>query len=1087
MPAPFLRRYRLPLEISSWITFAAALTLYWITLDPSVSYWDCPEYVTVASRMEVGHPPGNPIWMLAMRVATSPFPSQHHAYIINLCSAFLMAFSAFFLCRLIFVPFRYLFSRRQEKFSISPGYLDLIISLVSAGGALCFAFCDSAWFSAVEAEVYAMSAFLSSLSLWIMIRWALEENPGRQNHLLILLAYITGLSLGVHQLNLLLIPVFAVIWIYKRFPEKISPALVIGSLICSFILIGILLFGLMPGSLFWAQTFEIFFVNNLQFPYDGGVLIYAGALLFSGLFSIFLINYRIRILPYLFIFIFIWLSGIVVFDNNIWFGAVISLLITIFLHFRSYYYRKNCREAIWMLLFILLGFSSFGVILIRAKAAPSMNQGAPDNIFSLASYISREQYPSTPLLFGATPYSHPLFEEDFINHKPVYHKYLLEKGKPVYIPYSDQPSLNYRSRMFTSKDSLKNNEVMSRKHGYLLADYEFSQKLTPELDMWFPRITSRKLPDREAYADWAGMTEETMDRVSVSETIDSTGRFKTRISPIGGRPVVYSYRPTYMQNLRYFIEYQTFYMYLRYLCWNFIGRQNDFASTGEIEHGNFISGIPAIDKFMVGDTSSYPLEIYKDNKGRNIYFGIPFILAVVGIAFLFGNSRLSRRYLTVITVFFIMTGIAIVVYLNQTPGEPRERDYTFLGSYMAFAIWIAAGSLFISLRVFRILSRRLSLLLAFIISIGPPALMAVENFDDHDRRGRYQPEFFASSLIDLEIPSIIFTQGDNLTFPNWYASEVMDPGSAHTPADVTYLSLPSYIINLKKQGNKGIETIAPSNKLAYGAFILTRIPPDSVSFVMPLEKALSLLYESNPAEPVWPTSLVKIPVAPGDSTVINLHKFTSGGSWLPFRQLMMLDFLASQLNSPSPKALYFPSAIDHRFYHPLDPFLRPALFGKIYAPWLSEPQTDSLMAVSLLRELNKLNPTLPDTRYLDPLITDRSGRYRGELVMAAQQRLNSGDTLLPSLLIEKIENHLPYTQILPRDFTVEDSTLYEGREFVNLLNTLADSTHNIKYKHKANAIDSLMKERKKEWLRFYNSLTPAQRHTLSNRSKRLLR
>lgn len=1036
---------RFSLVISSWLSFAIALTFYWITVDPGVSFWDCPEYVTVASKLEVGHPPGNPVWMLAMRMATIPFHPSQHALVINLCSGMFMAFAVLFLARIIFVLVRFFLGKRFF-ISISDCSANILTSFISVGGSLCFAFCDSVWFSAVEAEVYAMSTFLSALSIWLMIIWWFEKSKGRKIQYLILLAYITGLSLGVHQLNLLLIPVFALIIYYRYHPGRVNVVYPLLLAVVSIIFIGIILGVIIPASLFGAQSFELFSVNRLALPYNSGVFIFC--LLISALF-------------------------------------IIILILSSRLKFR------HINTTIWILAFILLGFSSFGVVLIRAQAYPPMNEGVPDNIFALASYIHRDQYPSSPLLYGATPNSKPIFEESFLNGKPIYSRYMLEKGKKKYRQVLPGASLRHRSRMLSHEDSMLNQRIIDEGSGYILTDFDFKQKLTPELDIWLPRITSRNPGDRQAYEDWAGMTRESMQRVVISEARDSDGNFIPRLYSSGSRPEVFSYRPTYLQNFRFFVAYQAYYMYFRYLFWNFIGRQNDFPSTGEIEHGNFVTGFKFIDRPLLGITEEIPDEIWTENKGKNIYFGIPFIFGIIGILFLTLRNRISRRLLALIKLMFIMTGLAIVVYLNQSPGEPRERDYTFLVSYFAFCLWIAVGFFAVAQLIFKLCPKKLAFILSCLLALCPASILAVENFDDHDRSGRFETAYFASSLLDFEWPAVIFSHGDNSTFPLWYASEVLGWGEKHSPVDISYLSLPSYVVNLKKQGDKGISTTAPSSKLAFDAFILSKIPEGNDSLVLSLPEALSLLYESDKEVPEFPVSRIVLPSSGGDSVIINLRDFTKGSSYLSFRHLILLDIIASQLTSDNPKMIYFPSLIDHSFYRPLDPILSNTLFGKIYAPWLSDSIINSQLNIAVNRELDKLfslksQGLIPQRHYIDPVIADRSRRYRGELVIAAKDLLSVGDTLTAGKLIDSIQVYFPYSELSPGDFTVSDSTFYEGREYLRLLNQFHDISGNSIYLDSAIIIDSIISSRHNQWLRYYHSLSPAQRRTLSNRSRRLL-
>lgn len=815
-------------------------------------------------------------------------------------------------------------------------------------------------------------------------------------------------------------------------------------------LIGLILMLLLPAFLVAGEKFELFGVNDLGLPYHSGIIVLSSLLLLLCIIGIILcLQFRRK--------------------DSVKTGRI----------------KLRIQVTCWIILFLLIGFSSYGIILIRGGAYPYMNEGVPDNIFALRSYFLREQYPSSPILYGHTPYSQPMFQEEFIAGKPVYSKFALKKEHPKYQPVMPYAKLNHRSGMLSSKDSAENQKIIEREKGYLLSDYGFRQIFTPELNMCLPRITSRKIGDRLAYEDWAGMTEGKMKRLPVSIAFDTTGLPVSKIYFDGSRPQTYSYRPTYLQNLRFFMAYQAYYMYFRYLFWNFIGRQNDYHSTGEIEHGNFITGISSIDRYL-GTTEKIPLEIGENNKGRNQYFGIPFIMGIFGIVWLL-FSRKRRRVLTVTFLLFLMTGLAIVVYLNQSPGEPRERDYTFLTNYLAFSLWIAAGILGVTDILAKRFHKKIIFIVCVLISMGIPTLMAIENFDDHDRRGRFEPTFYASSLLDFEVPSIIFTHGDNSTFPVWYASEVLKMGEEHTPVDITYLSLPSYVVNLKKQGRKELSTIISTPEMAFGGFLLSKIPSENLPPI-PLGSLLRGLYKSEEPIPVFPSSSFLLPISCKDSVVIKLRDLSGGSSYLSFRHLMLLDIMAAQLETDNPKAIFFPSLIDHAFYAPLDVdgALRNVLFGKIYAPWLSDSIVGNMMDKSIDRELLKLSELKTSPRYSDPVNSDRSKRYRGEMLLGAEILLNKGDTIRASNVVETLLGKFNYGKLLPGDFTLADSTYYEGKEFKRMLNRLYEITNREKYLKDATFIDSIMQSRYLEWLHYYHSLTPTQRQALSNRSKRLL-
>lgn len=995
-----LKIYRIPLSISSWAVFVVSFVVYLMTVDPSVSYWDCPEYVITASKLQIGHPPGNPTWTLAMRVATIPFPTEMHARVINIFSGIFMAFASFFLCRLIFMPIRLgcrkILGRGTHNFSFKANLLSIFISV---GASLCFSFCDSAWFSAVEAEVYAMSAMLTTLSLWIMMKWWFEPSPGRRKRLLILEAYLIGLSIGVHQLNLLCIPVYILIWLYKKHREKIEPYKVFFWLLVGLCIVGLILKVFMPGVLELASIFELLTVNAWGWVYNSGLMIFL-------------------LLFFLVVFFALWLTRR--------FGKI--------------------NTGIWMLFFLMIGYSSFGIILIRANASPPLNIGTPDNVFSLTSYINRDLYSSAPLLYGQTPNSRPLLDEEYNDRHPGVKRYLLKKGKRKYRPYEEEAQLNPVSGFLTESDSMNNERVFNQEHGYLIEDYAFRQEMTPEMNMWFPRMTSQNPNHIKAYKDWGGYDGE---------------------------------KPTYIENLRYFTSYQVFYMYLRYLLWNFVGRQNDFHSTGEINHGNFITGLGLIDAAMLGDQSKLPTEIGKENPGHNVYYGIPFLLGIVGIIYLALGNRMKRRVLSLIFIFFLLTGLAIVVYLNQTPGEPRERDYTFLGSYMAFAMWIAAGIwAIISLFV-----KRLSfvpwVILTFILSMFPATLMAVENFDDHDRSGRYETEFYASSLLEFDQPSIIFSFGDNSTFPLWYASEIMDKGPESAVVDISYLTLPSYVENLKKQGKRGFNTMMPYGKAAYGAYSTVSLPEDSLGEAYSLEVLLKRLYSSTNAKPKLEGSLINFPTSKGDSVVISLRELSEGKGYLTFKQLMLLDMIASQFETDHPRVIYFPYTLDKKFYGPLDTLLYPAPFGKIYAPHLSENQIKDVFVRNLQREINKLHSLDLKSHYSDPVTAGKTKRYRADLIVAANYLLDNGEVEMSESIVEQIEEKFPFKIYPAGIYKFVDRSLNDMEEYSQLLDRLYATTSNSRYQQIVEELKSLKEQRKQEWVDYFYSLSPSQRALIS--------
>ncbi len=699
--------------LGAWATLLILLATYWLTVAPTVSYWDCPEYVAAAYLLEVGHPPGNPLWMLVCRMATLFVPGQYAALAVNLSSGLFSALAGMLLYLSVFEISALLLRGGSRRVMVSR-----FLAAISA--ALIFGWCDSTWYSAVEAEVYALSILITALTLWLMVRWAMTPLRGPAWRLLLLVAYIFGLSTGAHQLNLLAIPALALIWCFKRRrTREVSRWQILFIVLASFVVTGALLFSL-PASIKLCALCELVAVNRLNLPFLSGLWIFFGG------------------------------------------SALLGLVVVILLR---RYGTARLRILFAMGLLFCVGMSVYMIIPIRGHIPSPANAGMPCDPFSFAAYQAREQYGGSPLLYGQTPYSQTM---------------KIEKTMP-------DGSVQYRYTAVDSGNRLRARVNIDGHDRYLVTGCRLTPRLTPELNIWFPRITSRDPQDLQFYANWAGMTEETMDRVPISEAYDSLGRAVSRQLPDGSRPQKFSYRPTQLQNIQYLITYQIGYMYLRYLLWNFSGRQNDIPSTGEPEHGNFITGFNFIDRAMLG-AENLPPARDRHNAGRNRYFMLPLLLGIVGMVWLARRSRLARRVFLVNLALFLMTGLAIVVYLNQTPGEPRERDYSFLGSYLAYAAFCGFGILGI------LASQRLwRSILGAALAVGIPLLMLHQNIDDHDRSGRLVASRLAQNMLNsLEPNAIIFVDGDNYTFPLWYAQEVEGVRRDVRVVNLSYLTLPQY-------------------------------------------------------------------------------------------------------------------------------------------------------------------------------------------------------------------------------------------------------------------------------------------------------
>ena len=698
----------------AWLVFAIAAIVYGLTVEPTASLWDCPEFIACGYKLEIGHPPGAPVFMLAAnlfsQLASDP---SHVALMVNLLSALLSAGCIFFL----FLTVTHL--SRKLICPISNGEMSIpqVITTEACGmvGALAYTFSDTFWFSAVEAEVYAFSSFLTALMFWLILKWESEMDKPGSTRWIVLIAYITGLSIGVHLLCLLCLPAMSFV-VYFRRARRVTWMGMLKALIAGGLLVGVILFGLIPGVVKLGGWFELLFTNVLCCPYNTGLICYI--LLLIG--TIVIAYYKVK--------------------------------------------KRSVKLSLACLLMILIGYSSYGIIFIRANAQPPMCENAPDNIFSLGSYLNREQYGKTPLFYGPEYCSEidrvaeRLRVGDGTSGMGEYLVPRQKEGKAVYRPCGRKGKQEY--------------EVVRHDIDYVYKN-----------NMYFPRMHSSQ--HTKAYEDWLGNVEK-KDGV-----------------------------PTAAENLRFFLSYQVNFMYWRYFLWNFVGRQNNIQGHGEVEHGNWITGFRWIDDWLLGcDTSKLPSDL-KENKGRNVFYGLPLLLGLVGMLWQWRKGRerqrvgepcsgIGKQQFLVVMLLFLMTGLAIVVYLNQTPLQPRERDYAYAGSFYAFAIWIGMGVGMISEKV-RVKSTKYASLMAVlsaIVCLQVPLQMASQTWDDHDRSGRYTCRDFGANYLNSmqrDGHPIILTNGDNDTFPLWYNHEVEGVRTDTRVVNMEYLQTDWYIDQMKRQ------------------------------------------------------------------------------------------------------------------------------------------------------------------------------------------------------------------------------------------------------------------------------------------------
>lgn len=747
-----MKKFKLYNNIFGWVAFAIAAFTYLSTMEPTASFWDCGEFISTAYKLDVGHPPGAPFFMLAGKFFTL-FASDTTkvAIMVNALSALASAFTILFL----FWSITHL-ARKIIKDNGADYSLPNLVGIMGAGmvGALAYTFSDTFWFSAVEGEVYASSSLFTALVFWLILKWEDVADEAGSDRWLILIAYLMGLSIGVHLLNLLAIPAIVLVYYFRKY--KVSPVGVAKAMLVSVVILAIVLYGIIPGFVEVASQFELLFVNRLKMSFNTGMYVYIALTIALLIWAIAETYKQQNYLRMVIAFVAaITIVGIPFFGSHFILGVLIIAALTAALfYFKKHINPRWLNTSIVMITVILIGYSSYGVIVIRSAANPPMDQNSPDNVFALKYYLNREQYGDRPLFHGAT-YNAPV-------------KLRIEGN--TCIPVAKEGDASYAPKPKTSPEE---------KDSYIMVGRKMNYKMDDRFTMLFPRMYSNQASHIEAYKAWGNVKGK---RVS----FDYCGRPKTE------------YVPTFSENLRFFFSYQLNFMYFRYFMWNFSGRQNDMQSHGEIDRGNWITGINFIDKHLVGDQTNLPSEL-KENKGRNRYYMLPLLLGIIGIIYLTNQGKEAKHTFWIVGLLFFLTGIAIVLYLNQTPYQPRERDYAYAGSFYAFSIWIGLGVLGLIKIAEKIMPKHAAAVLVSVVSLGVPILMAAENWDDHDRSNRYVARDFGYNyLASCEENAIIFTNGDNDTFPLWYNQEVENVGTDIRVCNLSYLQTDWYIDQMKR-------------------------------------------------------------------------------------------------------------------------------------------------------------------------------------------------------------------------------------------------------------------------------------------------
>jgi hypothetical protein len=727
-----MKNYKRINNITGWVVFSIAAYVYLSTIEATASLWDCGEFIATAFKLEVGHPPGAPFFLLLARFFTLLTGNPElAARMVNSMSALASAFTILFLFWTITHLARKILGKQED---LTGGQV-IAIMLSGIIGALAYTFSDSFWFSAVEGEVYATSSLFTAVVFWAILKWEESNDPRHAERWMILIAYLVGLSIGVHLLNLLAIPAIVLVYYHKKFTP--TPKGIIISLAISFVILVLIMYGIIQGLFKVSSQFELFMVNTLGLPYNSGLALHMVLLAASLVLGIlYVLKNKDLKRSLIFTSTAVVLSGMPFMSSSIFLDLIIAALLVWAVVILG---KKNQRFLLTLLTsltMILIGYSSFALILIRANADPPLNENKPDNVFSFLSYIDREQYGTRPLFFGQY-YNTPVTG--------------IKNGKPTYI----------------------------RKNGkYIVSQYSASYEYDSRATTIFPRMYSSQPDHIRVYKQWGHIKGRPL------EVTDRDGKKKTIMIP------------TFGENLRYFFSYQLGFMYLRYFMWNFSGRQNDIQGLGGPLEGNWISGIPFIDKNRVGPSDNLPAK-FAQNKGRNVYYLLPFLLGLLGLFFHW--KKHPQDFLVVLLLFF-MTGIAIVIYLNQTPNQPRERDYAYVGSFYAYSIWIGLGVMGLFYLLKKVLSEKISALLAGLLTIGIPAIMAQQNWDDHDRSGRYTARDLAYDYLNTcEKDAILFTNGDNDTFPLWYVQEVEGVRTDVRVVNLMLFNTDWYIDQMKKK------------------------------------------------------------------------------------------------------------------------------------------------------------------------------------------------------------------------------------------------------------------------------------------------
>ena len=1051
-----MKHFRLVDNLLGWLAFAIAAFTYCSTVEPTASFWDCPEFITTAYKLEVGHPPGAPFFMLTGNLFTQLTNDPGKvALMVNIMNALLSALCIMFLFWTV--------SHLARKLICKDGWVETTSQLIAIEGAamtgaLAYCWSDTFWYSAVEGEVYAYSSLFTAVVFWLMLKWEDNADKPHSDRWLILIAYLTGLSIGVHLLNLLCLPALVLIYYYKRSDDATLKGSIY-ALLGSFVLVAAVLYGIVPGIVKVGGWFELLFVNTLSLPFNSGLIVYIILLVCVVLWAIWeTVAERSRLRMNIAYLISIALLGIPFYGYG-WTSIAIGAVILACLYGLLQWKREGkllvsarlMNTSLLCMLMIMIGYSSYAVIVIRSTANTPMDQNSPEDIFTLGTYLNREQYGSRPLFYGQS-----------------YNSQVKLKTEGSYcVPVSKQGAPVYQRKEKASPDEPDRYEIQRYDIEYVYAQ-----------NMLFPRMYSDRPEHVQAYESWLGGVE------GKQIPFDRCGE------------AIMVKMPTQLENIRFFLSYQVNFMYWRYFMWNFTGRQNDIQGNGELEHGNWITGIPFLDNLRLSDQSRLPSEL-KENKGRNVFFCLPLILGMIGLFWQVrkerGTDPVGVKQFWVVFFLFFMTGLAIVVYLNQTPLQPRERDYAYAGSFYAFAIWIGLGSAAIADWLSQRTGKALPAALLSLVCLLVPVQMVSQTWDDHDRSGRYTCRDFGQNYLQ-SLPQegfpIIFTNGDNDTFPLWYNQETEGTRTDARVCNLSYLQTDWYIDQMKRPAYDSPSVPISWTRLQYvsGTREGIRVSPGTLEQAIESFKddpiTMHQLLGDNPYElstvidkwilndnkdmQIFPTDSLVITIdkeavkrsgmmIAGDSIPDVMHISLKGKRAVYKSEMMMYEMLA-RCNWERP--LFVAMTVGRDNYGNLgDNFVQEGLVNRI-TPFNTKANGKNIDTEKMYDNLmNRFkfggidNPNI----YLDETVMRMCQTHRRIFSQLAKQLIEEGKTDKAKLVLERAEKEIPAATV---PHTYQSGSLELAQSWLTLGN-----------KQKASELAIAVAQNASEYCAWYTSLS----------------